>query len=357
MTNEMTLPLGGQTKNRKQWDPPRWMYPIIYNKWKIMICLLLAVFLVGMFSVAFAEEPVELAFGMTDMIEGIFKFDGVESWLQINTNFELEAFFDYGDYEQNGGFATNNGTGTVATFINDIYTTFQVIGFTLLNIYWAIGFFDMLIQSNNQVIPAQMVKKFAILLIGWAVIANSKEIVITLLDWSNRLTDQIQFRSSGNFDKAIVSLADSINNATKGQGLVSALFINLGFLIRLLIPWIGAMIANIGVKIFAVARYVEVCVIACISPMMFSDFSNATGGFTHTNCYRAVKSVAALMFQGMIIVLGIRLCALIASLMVGDSLTTSTFLDVTIGLLAVQLARVGIAAKSQQIARQLVGLA
>lgn len=353
MTKEMTLPLGG---HKKQWDPPKWMYPIIYNKWKIMICLLIAVLLCGLFSFGYAaaNSDDELGMGLNGMIDTIFEFDDVTEWITVTSDYNLQEFTNTMKYSPMRD--ANGRIVTVGGMVSDIYRLFQAMGLALLAIYWSIGFFDMLVQSNNQIIFEQMLKKFVLLIIGIAIVSNSKEIVSAILSIVDSLTLRAKVVSLGSLNDVTDKLVNIILAEERGKGFLAKTFIELGYMVRLLIPYAGAIVANIGVKIFAMARYIEICVIAALSPVMFSDFSNSSGGFTHTNAFRALKTVIALALQGLVIVIGIMMCGMIAGIMVSGNVTTDNFFSITLGLLSVQLARVGIAAKSQQISRQVVGL-
>ena len=355
MTKDMTLPLGGQ---KKQWDPPKWMYPIIYNKWKIVIGILIVVLLFGAFSIGHAamNDADELGFGLRGMLDTIFEFDSINEWVTITGDLEIQAF--------SNGFKfpikTSGGSEdlTMGSLVTRFYGFFTSLGLALLMIYWSIGFFDMLSQSNNQIVLEQMLKKVILLILGVVIVKNAKLIVITMLSGVGSLTLKIDAASGYEIGGMVGELEDVILAEEASASWIGRIFIELGYMVRLLIPYAGALVSNIGVKIFAVTRYVEVLIITVLSPIMFADFSTSSGGFTHTNSFRALKIVAALALQGLIIVLGVLLCGMLTAVMIDKSvtITTSNFFDIVIGLLAVQMARLGIAAKSQQIARQVVGL-
>ncbi len=355
MTKDMTLPLGGQ---KKQWDPPKWMYPIIYNKWKIAIGLLIVVLVFGAFSIGFAaaNDANSLGMGLDGMIKTIFEFNDITEWLTVTPDFNLQEFTNPMKYPDPDNPNQVMQTG-MTEFVNSLYSIFTAAGTALLAIYWSIGFFDMLIQSNNQIVAEQMIKKFILLIVGMVVVYHAKDIVKGILDVVQTATLRVTVGASTTISTSSDALVDMILEEEKGASWIGRVFIELGYMVRLLIPYAGAIVSNVGIKIFAVARYMEICAIAILSPIMFADFSTATGGFTHSQSFRAIKSVVALALQGLIITIGVLICVKLASVLVSGTLTTANFFDVILGMLAVQLARLGIAAKSQQISRQIVGLA
>jgi hypothetical protein len=230
--------------------------------------------------------------------------------------------------------------------------------------FWGIGFFDMLMQNNNQMFLEQVVKKLILLIIGLAVIANAKEIVVFFVSLSKSLWDTISLSSSNGGDYALANdVAKEIRKVLDGKGVIDSIVTSLSYVLQLIFPWIIGIGANWGIKIFALNRYLEVCIVAAVSPLLFCDISNANGGFTHSAAFRGMRQVMALAIQGIVIMAGLYLCGAISKSIMGSFIDPATgrldmsqFLDAGFALVAVAVAKLGITAKSQQIARQLVGL-
>ena len=143
---------------KKEWNPPKWMYPIIYNKWKIVFAFLAIVLTVCLLGVGFAADvPYKdrmLAFGIDEMIKGIFGPNGeVESWITVTGQLKLGAFSD-------------SSAGMVSSTVNSIYNVFSSVGMVFMLMFWGIGYFDMIMAHNIQMFLEQIVKKLILLIIG-----------------------------------------------------------------------------------------------------------------------------------------------------------------------------------------------
>ena len=348
MTQNLSLPVGGRLPARKkQWDPPKWMYPIIYNKWKILIGALFAALLFCAFGFAHAE----LLFSLDSMIEGVFSAvspDQYKDWFLITSDFNMAEF----------------STTTVSSFVKSICNNvFKPIGTALVIIYWGIGFFDML-TSSNQVVLEQMVKKLIILVIGIAVVTKADLIVGGCLDITTGIWTSVSgIINTGGGDPA--SLAESFilfigDEMGKQSNMLGQIAVGIGYLVQLLLPWLVSLVAGLGLKWFAISRYLEICVLGATAPLMFSDISNSHGGFAHSGAFRGIKQIFAVCLQGLIILMCIFFCGLIMSSYVASYHATSAslgeFSKTAYVCVAITAAQLGIAAKSQQISRQLVGL-
>ena len=353
MMNALSLPVGERLPARKkEWNPPKWMYPIIYNKWKIVFVLLAIVLAVSLFGFGFAGEAYknrQLGFALDGMIKELFGNSGeLESWITINSNLKLSKF-------------ASGSADVMGSYITPIYNAFSSVGMVFMLMFWGIGYFDMLMQNNNQMFLEQIVKKLILLVIGMMVIANAKEIVVFCVSLGDAIWRATGFSTA--VSGADYSTANAVGKFIKAEfDAASNIFANWGvaltYVVQLFFPWLISVVAGWGVKIFAIARYLEVCIIAAVSPLLFCDVSNAHGGFTHSAAFRGMRQVLALAIQGIVILAGLKLCSAISADIIGPTtgIDSSNFLDIGFAMVAVGLAKLGITAKSQQIARQLVGL-
>ena len=356
MTNTLTHPVGERLRpQKKQWDPPKWMYPILYNKGKILAAILAIFMLFSLFSFGFAIEPeygnFNLGTGLDTMIKGIFASDGgLAEWVIVDDNLELMKFK-----------SDANRVDIHAQYVTPIYNVFASVGLVIALMFWGMGYLDMVINANGQQFLESIVRKFVLLIIGIVVVTNAKTIVCGVLDIVNAIyTAAMGGAAVGQQDYAIANaigrlIKKELNEAKTFLGMLG---VSLGYVVQFLLPWAISIVAGLGVKVFALARYLEICIVAAVSPVMFSDISNSHGGFTHSASFRAIKHVIALALQGVVILVGLKLCSAVSASIIGstDVTNSANFLDIGFGMVAVGLAQLGITAKSQQIARQLIGL-
>lgn len=352
MMKSLSLPVGGRLPAcKKRWDPPTWMYPIIYNKWKIVTIVLVAVLIFSLFGLGFADgtayDDKGLGFGLDGMIKDIFASQAdLIDWVLITKNLKLQALE-----------GTANDVDVLGAYIGPIYNVFSSLGMVFMLMFWGIGFFEMLMQNNNQLFLEQVVKKLIMLIIGILIISNAKEIVIFCMSLSKGIWDAVgslQLNDGGGDYVIANDVAQRIYDEVKNQGPLSAGFTKLGYVLQLVAPWLMGLIAYWGVKLNSLNRYLEVCIITATSPLLFCDVSSS-GSFTHSAAFRGMRHVLALAMQGIVILAGLYLCGAVSSAII-SGYAWEDFFNTACSLIMIAMAKMGIATKSQQIARQLVGL-
>lgn len=340
MVNTIALPSVGSLKTKKKWDPPKWMYPLIYNKWKILIGVIITVLVFSFFSIGFAAEDGPAL--ISGMAEDIFNADDLTGWYEIEANggaLNLEVF-----------------TGSGPNF-SAAWNAMATIGVGMLMIFWCIGFFDMITQSNNQFITEQLVRRLLVLIIGVIIVTNSWTIVTGMMSIATAIGNMI-LGSLGigcsNLDASLLGDFLASVQTELGEKISFTYFLVwLGYVMQLFVPWIASLVISAGVKMAGVTRYIEVCIMAIMSPLLFCDISAAHASFAQSQAFRGLKSMFALALQGAIVLVSLGVIDSITGIILHNN---GDFMPYTLTMIALMGAKLGVAAKSHQISRQLVGL-
>jgi hypothetical protein len=234
------------------------------------------------------------------------------------------------------------------------------------------GFFDMLMSNNQQMIMEQMIRKFIYLMIGIALVTNAFDIVMTITNIGSEILgiifNKMSSSSSADIQTTIDNFKNTIydecNTAASTSGLISGLLAHVtdfmtaaSYLLKLIIPWLFCKICNLLVKVTCWSRFIEICILAVISPVMFSDVSQDHGGFMHSSCARAIKNVLALALSGAMILVSLYICNYISLALVDPTTGATDVISFAFNMVIVGIVRVGLVSKSSQLSKQMFGLA
>lgn len=254
-----------------------------------------------------------------------------------------------------GGIAIS----TLGTIISSIYKVFKNLGYMLLIAYLLIGLMEDI--SFNQLYAEKMVKKIMFFCIGLAVIAKSMDLVYFIANIGSGLVNKIStvaIQNMPSYDTLCQEVYDKCTTADSATGIKNKLFAvvadftnEIGYILQLFIPWLVSKIAYIIVQFTCWSRFLEVLIIAIISPVSFADISKGNGD--HSNAMRAVKNVIALSLSGAMILLICIICNQIQ----GSLITTADFGTSIWNCVLISVVQMGLVHRANDIVKQGLGMA
>lgn len=305
-------------------------------------------------------------------------FPGASATFNIVCN-EIQGMFDIstGDTVRNmvsvqfsdntlsvGGITVS--TGDVITQINGIA---QVLAKIILVITFCVSFVNMPSTSDYTFV----IKRFMALTIGMLLISMSMSICMGISDLGVQVINlisgdgtDISSSVSGAIDQVEQTLYDTTqapyihedgNSFTNIWDSIQRLTSPLSYMFQLALPWLISRVAYITIYMTCWARAVEIIILAAFSPMSFGDImNNQIGGNSGT---RFIKNFGSLALSGAIILIISRICGLIVLGIISSSLdgsSTESFLSSSLTIVGITLAQAGLIAKSQTIAKTIVGI-
>lgn len=161
-----------------------------------------------------------------------------------------------------------------------------------------------------------------------------------------------------NYDALCQEIYDNCSSAKKATGTIDWLkstasdFVNgVGYILQLFIPWIASMIAGVIVKFVCWSRFIEILILAIISPLSFADISK--GSSEHSNALRAIKNMIALSLSGAMILLICIICNQIQ----GALITEADFTTSVWNCVMVALVQMGLVSRANEVVKQGLGMA
>ena len=343
--------------HQKERQIPQWLMPFLYNWKKILLFSIIACLLVG--GIAFcATWQEDLANGdmgfaqkfvlkMFDSVFGVNDLDDSKALLQVTRN----------------GYVLRVGSYTIN--IMNVLTTenriFVNIGTCWLLVCWGASFYDMLMQNNNQMIVEQMIRKFIYLVIGLALVQNAMDIVFTLTNFGTEVLNGIAGAAAANTSNIDDVKQVIYEDMTSATGLLAFLvdFVTcVTYILEMFIPWLVSLVCSLLVSVVCWSRFVEICILATVSPVMFADIGDDRGGLMHTSAMKAIKNILALALSGALIFVSLYISGNIAaSITAGSTITAGAYLDACYTQVILAIVRVGLCSKASSLSKQLVGLA
>jgi hypothetical protein len=342
---------------------PAWAYPIVYHRRKIVFGVIFALFFFLFFSLAFCDytEATGMLKGVLDDIDEIFGSDSLSSTKDLLKIIQSGTTIKIGSYDMSA----------VYQLMKSLSGIFMNIGTCLLLIYWMMGFFDMLMANNNQMIMEQMIRKFIYLMIGIALVTNAFDVVMTITNIGSEILDNVFNKMSNTSSTDIQSIIVDVKNniyddcttAANTSGLIAGLAAKItddmsiiSYKLKFFIPWLFCKICNVLVSVACWSRFIEICIMAVISPVMFSDVTSEQGGFMRTTSARAIKTILSLALSGVLILISLYICNFIAMALIDPTAGTSGIGDFAFSMVIVGIVRVGLVSKASQLSKQMLGL-
>lgn len=335
--------------------------PVVYYRRQILVVCICSVLLYSMIAYCATEADVYGATGMVKTIYGllddIFDIAGMEEIKDL-----LIVDFS-GSTLRAGGITFSNLTGVIRT----MYRTFQNLGTIMLIIFFGVGVLESF--SVQQMYVEKMVRQFVFLCIGIVLVSKSMELVFGIGNVFSALIQKIVNNanvSNMNMTSELMELKKAIYdecNVSTGAGVkatlsdgVSNMATAVSYLIQLFIPSLIARLSNVVVSVMCWSRFIELTIMAIVSPLTVCDISS--GGGMHSNAVRGVKNVLALALSGAIIMLSVFICQQIQfGILSANVLDRANFMSCIWKEIVVSIVQVGLVVKAPGLARQILGMA
>ena len=337
----------GKNRNRLRWG---------------ILAVLIVVFLLTAPAFCATEADVNSAEGLTkqifSMIDEMFGADSLDKTRDL-----LIISFSENTLSA-GGYSLSAMTSAVRL----MYKTMQNLGVIMMIIFFGIGLMEDI--SFNQVYAEKMVKKFIFFCIGIVLIGKSMDMVYGIGNVGSALIERI-VDTAGRSEDAKMELMDlkiaiyDMCNQDSGDGITSSVKdalhnipAQLSFLVQLLIPWIVAKICEVIISVVCWSRFLELTVMAILSPLMLSDMT--TGHGMSSNAMRGVKNVIAISLSGTIIMLSLYLGHEIQAAVMGayaDGVSETNLMLAVWSEIAVSVVQVGMVMRANALAKQALGMA
>lgn len=338
----------------------RILYPLIYYRRQILLCVMAGVLISGMAAYCATTEDVN---GATGMLKTIYKL--IDEIFDISAMDDLKNLLvvDFTDGTLTAGGIT---FGSLTSVIRTMYKTFQNLGVMFLIIFFGMGVIENI--SFNQMYIEKLVRQFVFLCIGIVLMSKSMDLVYGIANVFSGLIQKIVDNasvSSVDMSSGIMNLKMAIYddcNVSTGVGFKAAiadsitnLAASVGYLIQLFIPSLISRLANVVVSVMCWSRFIELTIMAVVSPLTVCDISSGSG--MGSNAVRGMKSVLALGLSGAIIMLSVFICQQIQyGILSANVLDGVGFMSCVWKEIVVSIVEVGLVVKSPGIARQILGM-
>ena len=335
-------------------------HPVVYYRRQIFAVILAGILILGMAAFCATEEDVN---GASGMLKTIYKL--------IDDIFDISAMEDLKNLlvvDYSGGTLTAGGIAfhNLTPVINSMYKTFQNLGVMFLIIFFGVGVIENI--SFQQMYIEKLVRQFVFLCIGIVLMSKSMDLVYGIANvFSGLIQKIVDNASASNVDMAsgIMNLKKAIYddcNVSSGAGFkaaiadsISNLAATVGYLIQLFIPSLISRLANVVVSVMCWSRFIELTIMAIVSPLTVCDIS--TGAGMNSNAVRGIKNVIALSLSGAIIMLSVFICQQIqygilsANVLDGQNFMSCVWKEIVVGIV-----EVGLVVKAPGIAKQVLGM-
>ncbi len=334
--------------------------PLFYYRKQIVFLLFAGLFFFSMAAFCATKEDVEGAGGMVksifNMIDDIFdtaKMEDLEDLLVVDYhNGTLQA----------GGITFSSLTPVVSA----MHRTFQNLGVMFLIVFFGVGVVESI--SFNQMYLEKMVRQFVFLCIGIVLISHSMDLVYGIGNIFSALIERIVDNAdaaSVDMESGILNLKMAIYddcNVSTGKGFKAAiadsitnLSASVSYLIQLFIPSLISKLANLVVSVMCWSRFIELTIMAVVSPLTVCDISSGAG--MNSNAVRGIKNVVALGLSGAVIMLSVFICQQIQyGILSANVLDSVGFMSCVWKEIVVGIVEVGLVVKAPNIARQILGM-
>lgn len=334
--------------------------PVIYYRRQICALVICSLLFCTMIAFCATEADVNGATGMVKTIYGllddIFDISGMDDIKNL-----LVIDFS-GSTLRAGGITFTSLTGVIRT----MHKTFQNLGVIMLIIFFGVGILESF--SFQQMYVEKMVRQFIFLCIGIVLISKSMELVFGIGNVFSALIQKIVNNanvSNANMASELMELKKVIYdqcNVSTGTGLkasisdaVSNMATAVSYLIQLFIPSLIAKLSNVVVSVMCWSRFIELTIMAIVSPLTVCDISS--GGGMNSNAVRGVKNVVSLALSGAIIMLSVFICQQIQfGILSSNVLDSTSFMSCVWKEIVVAIVQVGLVVKAPGIAKQVLGM-
>ena len=334
--------------------------PLIYYRRQILVSGMFAMLFCSMIAFCATEAEVNNVTGMVktiyELLDDIFDISGMEDIKNL-------LIIDFsGNTLKAGGITFTNLTSVIRT----MHKTFQNLGVIMLIIFFGVGILESF--SFQQMYVEKMVRQFIFLCIGIVLVSKSMELVFGIGNVFSALIQKIVNNanvSNVNMASELLELKKVIYdqcNVSTGTGLkasisdaVSNMATAVSYLIQLFIPSLIAKLSNVVVSVMCWSRFIELVIMAIVSPLTVCDISSGSG--MNSNAVRGVKNVLALALSGAVIMLAVFICQQIQfGILSANVLDSASFMSCIWKEIVVAIVQVGLVVKAPGIAKQILGM-
>lgn len=334
--------------------------PLIYYRRQILVSGMFAMLFCSMIAFCATEAEVNNVTGMVktiyELLDDIFDISGMEDIKNL-------LIIDFsGNTLKAGGITFTNLTSVIRT----MHKTFQNLGVIMLIIFFGVGILESF--SFQQMYVEKMVRQFIFLCIGIVLVSKSMELVFGIGNVFSALIQKIVNNanvSNVNMASELLELKKVIYdqcNVSTGTGLkasisdaVSNMATAVSYLIQLFIPSLIAKLSNVVVSVMCWSRFIELVIMAIVSPLTVCDISSGSG--MNSNAVRGVKNVLALALSGAVIMLAVFICQQIQfGILSANVLDSASFMSCIWKEIVVAIVQVGLVVKAPGIAKQVLGM-
>lgn len=334
--------------------------PLIYYHRQILVSGMFGMLFCSMIAFCATEAEVNNVTGMVktiyELLDDIFDISGMEDIKNL-------LIIDFsGNTLKAGGIIFTNLTSVIRT----MHKTFQNLGVIMLIIFFGVGILESF--SFQQMYVEKMVRQFIFLCIGIVLVSKSMELVFGIGNVFSALIQKIVNNanvSNVNMASELLELKKVIYdqcNVSTGTGLkasisdaVSNMATAVSYLIQLFIPSLIAKLSNVVVSVMCWSRFIELVIMAIVSPLTVCDISSGSG--MNSNAVRGVKNVLALALSGAVIMLAVFICQQIQfGILSANVLDSASFMSCIWKEIVVAIVQVGLVVKAPGIAKQVLGM-
>ena len=283
---------------------------------------------------------------------------------KVNEDLEdlLVIHFDSGTLKAGGITFTS-----LSTVLTTMYKTFQNLGVMLLLVFFGVGLLQSI--SFQQMYLEKLVKQFIFLCIGIVVMSKSMDLVFGIGNVFSALIQKIVSNANVSYadmESQILNLKMAIYDdchVSTGTGLkaaiadtVSNMASSISYIIQLFIPSLIAKLSNVVVSVMCWSRFIELTIMAIVSPLSVCDISSGTGA--GSNAVRGIKNVMALALSGAVIMLAVFICQQIQfGILSANVMNQENFMSCIWKEIVVAVVEVGLVVKAPGLSKQILGMA
>lgn len=247
--------------------------PLLHRNYKTMdkkiICFIIALSACILFFSCFGFAENAISKVVDDMSKQIYNNDyhDIAKFLKFGTN-TLDT----------SGFSLEVWKVVVA-----VYGAIEALGYSLITLYCLLDIMEKA-QADN-LTPELIMRALIKLFIAFFLIKNGLKIIVKLIEIGNALIGAVGTAGAG--------ASSPYTHVEYG------LFAAIGQLVKVVVPWLLALLAKLVVYLISLSRLVQIGVYAVFAPV---GMANIYEGGMNSSGFRYLKKFMAVILQGAIIV-------------------------------------------------------
>lgn len=342
----------------------RIIYPIQYHFKKIVIVSFLlgfSLWLIVYCDVTQAQIDAAgglagVVFSWIDEIFGVASLDKAKELLNVT--------FQNGIIEA-GGYTFTSLSG-VLTKASKVFKNLAVM---MLFAFFGVRFMEG-VTMQSQMIAEQIVRKFVFLILGIVLIGNAIDLTFGIANIFTVVSDKMLSSPSIDRDVSAQIFAlkqsmyidmglDETSDVPIVGGIIDAMkpyTAPLKYVLEMLIPYLLAKLANVIVSVVCWTRFVQVLIMAVVSPLTVCDIGDHP---SQSAAMRGVKNIIALALSGPMILLSMFICREIQLQIMTSatvSLTASSYVGAIWSMSVIAIVQISLVTRANNLAKQAIGM-